>query len=90
MKSINESINSTYKNDILKKISIIFSNEKDPIEAMEFMIDVVSELQQGVINKVKYISSTNPNREKWEELETEIKKSTEDYIIAIEDVQRTK
>lgn len=90
MKSINESINSSYKNDILKKIDIVFCNEKDPIEAMEFMIDVVSALQQGVIDKVKYMSTTEPNLKKWKELEDELKKSTEDYIITIEDVQRSK
>ena len=87
MKSLNESITTTYINEILKKLDIIFCNIKDPDEAMEFIIDVVSGIQQGVIDKVKYMSSVNPNLEIWEELEKEIKKPTDEYITSIESVQ---
>lgn len=92
MKSLTETINEALKDqkkaEVLKGIEIIFNNTRDPEEVLEFMFDLIEGLHEALDNKVKYISSSNPNYPYWDDIAKELKKPLDSLADDIDELER--
>lgn len=85
--TINEALKDQKKAEVLKAIEIIFNNTREPKEVLEFLWDLFEKIEYSIDNKVKYMSSVNPNREYWEEIKKELDKSLESIVDDIEELE---
>ena len=88
-KLLNESIVDAQKKDAIKKIEIALINEKDPDAFIDFVSDIIHTIKERADVKAEMTSNNDPSSEAWKMLNDELAKTTEDYIIAIEDVQKS-
>jgi len=86
---LNESIVDEQKKDAIKKIGLALINEKDPDAFIDFVSDIIHTIKERADVKAEMTSKNDPTIEAWEALGAELAKATEDYIIMIEDVQKS-
>jgi exonuclease V gamma subunit len=87
---VNEALKDQKKAEVLKAIEIIFNNTREPKEVLEFLWDLFEKIEYSIDDKVKYMSSVNPNREYWEEIKKELDKSLESIVDDIEELEHRK
>ena len=86
--TVNEALKDQKKSEVLKGIEIIFNNTREPKEILEFLWDLFESIENAIDEKVKYISSSNPNYPYWEEIKNELDKSLESIVDDIEELER--
>ena len=86
--TVNEALKDQKKSEVLKGIEIIFNNTRDPEEVLEFMFDLIEGLHEALDNKVKYISSSNPNYPYWDDIAKELKKPLDSLADDIDELER--
>lgn len=85
---VNEALKDQKKVEVLKGIEIIFNNTRDPQEVLEFMFNLIEGLHEAIDDKVKYISSSNPNYPYWEDIAKELKKPLDSLADDIDELER--
>lgn len=85
--TVNEALKDQKKAEVLKAIEIIFNNTREPKEVLDFLWDLFEKIEYEIDNKVKYLSSSNPNYPYWEEIKKELDKSLESIVDDIEELE---
>ena len=86
--TVNEALKDQKKVEVMKGIEIIFNNTRDPEEVLEFMYDLIEKLHESLDDKVKYISSSNPNYPYWDDIAKELKKPLDSLADDIDELER--